>query len=100
MPLLVIMSQPRVFRIISKYVGIRNGVSCVYTSLSHFIFYNRISVELLQNKVEEFINRRINMLPPLPCIRTLKRQTARLIQPDFIYAPRQTAAYELCKLYN
>ncbi len=97
MNLFIIMKQHRVYRKISLYVGIRNGLSCTSKKLSiypHFIFYNKINRKILYDISLLYADRRRERLPPLYII-PLRRQNARLLIPDAVYSPRRHVEYEL-----
>jgi hypothetical protein len=97
MDLLTTMKQQRLYREISLFIGIRNGLSCTSKMLyryPHFVFYTRISDILINEMCRMFAIRRRERLPPLYRI-PLKRQNARLAIPDAVYGPRNSAEYEL-----
>ena len=97
MNLSITMKQHRVYRKISLYVGIRNGLSCTSKKLSmypHFVFYNKINRKILYDISLLYADRRSKRLPPLYRI-PLRRQNAQLLIPDAVYSPRRPVEYEL-----
>jgi hypothetical protein len=97
MDLITTMNQHRVYREISLYVGIRNGLMCTskeHLIYPHYVFYTRLPDNLIYDMSHVFTNRRRERLPPFYKI-PLIRQRAQLTIPDAVYAPRRLAEYEL-----